>query len=1257
MIRNIRKAISVICAVALLLSLCAVSFTGVSSAAPIAKEDQTIETWQTVLETLTMDNNKGIAGCQGNKGAYVDVGGDHGTVYSIDAVSSTSAQVGNGPNASVADTDAFALEANKTYRITFEYKYLAGSTSYQPATGKSVRYIGLVWGNKLENGGSRAKFTNSPSLEFNDSNSTLVEIAGKSARKLTNDSEWMPYSCVFTTSTDYSSTYNANRTQLLIQNDCDNSTMGGNVNHAVLYIDNIKIEVSTGSKLAELDNEYTFDWKDGETPINTATVATAIGGSTAHFNFSGLGKTHADTVATAEGLMYSFSANNSFTTASYGWNHNACVWDEDAVVGGRLYFKTNTTYLITVKYKVTDKGSNASVGLAIAANKSTVGAETLEIAQATHTTNSTDWEYLTACFSTADLTSVVGKPLWLAARASASQQAYILVESVTVNEVRFDEGVGVIEKTVDGEKSYEYYAAGTVAQLGTPENDRPEDRGFTGWSVVGGSMIADYNAFTVPAGLTSIEANWKTLSAYVTLDDGKTVTTTKLGVDTALPSPVRPDGNLFFEGWYDFDPTTGDYGTKYTKVPDQDITLYAKYNGTYLSFDNLGYTDYTKPDSYADPAIVADPDDPTNNVLYMQGKAESNLNIMLPNLDVVGSKPFELKTNTKYYISFKVKTSVGSDAFSMSVYRGDASVYSPTTTTRTSLNISGVATKATETSTGEWVTVSGTFETGDSHYLERTKWSYQNHLFILYWLEKDKSGYIYLDDVVVAEVMDEAPEGATSVTFRDNVNGDSVQYGFPGEAITMPATPVSGSGIFLGWYLDKKFTSPFKGGNFATTDLTVYAKWEASPFLVDFDDYEQGAVGYVSARFKLENKNGNNYVNWTRENTPDSSSYSDSGTPYRVFLNKGGKSYAVEKGLSYTITFKYKLLEGTIKAQPVTCARLNGWSNANSKYDGISLTQVNADEWQTASISFIADPLSGGAYVSLGLAGHGHVLVDDVTILGSSSNMNLYGSRVIKFVTNSDDTVDPIAGEPGEKIELPKNPVRTDYSFAGWYTDSALTTPFTDKVFSEDEESITLYGSWILGRFNESYEEFPNSVMSLGVSGAYKLYKAETAGNDKANIQNGSVSVFRDGTTTGTKAITLCRDTSISLVKGKQYTLTFYVKPTNVTDASGSISLIGMKTNTGINSPENTNIMKTVGELKVGEWQKVEYTFTAESDYIGITTTAGNDMYFDNFTVKLVGFVDGGKGGDSSVNPALIALMVILAAGSLVITGKKVFEK
>jgi hypothetical protein len=203
---------------------------------------------------------------------------------------------------------------------------------------------------------------------------------------------------------------------------------------------------------------------------------------------------------------------------------------------------------------------------------------------------------------------------------------------------------------------------------------------------------------------------------------------------------------------------------------------------------------------------------------------------------------------------------------------------------------------------------------------------------------------------------------------------------------------------------------------------------------------------------------------------------------------------------------------------------------------------------------------------------------------------------------------------------------------------------------------MTLYARWILASMSESFEEFPTDLAKTGVSSAYSLYTGSVSGYDKANVKSGSTSIFRNGSSSGTKSFTICRDDDTKLAVGEQYTITFYVKPTKVSEATGVINLIEMNKKSSISTPTQTTPVKTVGDLKVGEWQKVSYTFTAKDEYIGISTTTGNDMYFDSFSVTLSGHV-GSATGDNSISPIIIVFMLLLAAGAVVVTSKKVFAK
>ena len=79
--------------------------------------------------------------------------------------------------------------------------------------------------------------------------------------------------------------------------------------------------------------------------------------------------------------------------------------------------------------------------------------------------------------------------------------------------------------------------------------------------------------------------------------------------------------------------------------------------------------------------------------------------------------------------------------------------------------------------------------------------------------------------------------------------------------------------------------------------------------------------------------------------------------------------------------------------------------------------------------------------------------------------------------------------------------------------------------------------------------------------------------------------------------------------------------------------------------------------MKEGEWNHVSYTFTAKTKFIGLSTTANNDMYFDDITVTLKGYTGSASTGDASVNPIVVLAIIIVCAGALLITGKKVFSK
>ena len=318
------------------------------------------------------------------------------------------------------------------------------------------------------------------------------------------------------------------------------------------------------------------------------------------------------------------------------------------------------------------------------------------------------------------------------------------------------------------------------------------------------------------------------------------------------------------------------------------------------------------------------------------------------------------------------------------------------------------------------------------------------------------------------------------------------------------------------------------------------------------------------------------------------------------------------------------------------------------------MDKVDPDNWQTASFTFTAKPMSAeSSYLSIGIANHGHVLVDDIVITSDFNTMNIYGSAII-FDTNGGKPLNPISGAPGSKISLP-TPSKPGYKFVGWYLDNTFTKKFTDTVYGT--ETVNLIAKWQLGKYAESFEEFPNAIKGQAISGAYSIYNSKTAGYDKSNVHSGDTSLFRKGNTAGVKGFTTTRSKELELTVGETYTLEMYVKPTSIGDAAGTIYMMSMSSYIGINTPSASVPVASIADLKEGEWNKITYTFTADSKFIGISSSAGNDMYIDDISVTLKGYTGSANTGDASVNPIVILALVVLCAGALLVTGKKVFSK
>ena len=73
--------------------------------------------------------------------------------------------------------------------------------------------------------------------------------------------------------------------------------------------------------------------------------------------------------------------------------------------------------------------------------------------------------------------------------------------------------------------------------------------------------------------------------------------------------------------------------------------------------------------------------------------------------------------------------------------------------------------------------------------------------------------------------------------------------------------------------------------------------------------------------------------------------------------------------------------------------------------------------------------------------------------------------------TNPKVTIDGqgqvIEAENG-KIQLPNNPTKEGYTFAGWYTDAACTKEFKNENLTED---LTIYAKWVINQYTVTFKD------------------------------------------------------------------------------------------------------------------------------------------------------------------------------------------
>lgn len=105
---------------------------------------------------------------------------------------------------------------------------------------------------------------------------------------------------------------------------------------------------------------------------------------------------------------------------------------------------------------------------------------------------------------------------------------------------------------------------------------------------------------------------------------------------------------------------------------------------------------------------------------------------------------------------------------------------------------------------------------------------------------------------------------------------------------------------------------------------------------------------------------------------------------------------------------------------------------------------------------------------------------------------NLRDGYYIAFQTNGGSIVDTVVAKYGKEVAKPEDPVKTGYTFAGWYEDEALTKKYEIPDTMPNEDRI-VYAKWEAADMTYSVADYVE-----GTDGVYSLasIRTETAKTD-----------------------------------------------------------------------------------------------------------------------------------------------------------------
>ena len=288
-------------------------------------------------------------------------------------------------------------------------------------------------------------------------------------------------------------------------------------------------------------------------------------------------------------------------------------------------------------------------------------------------------------------------------------------------------------------------------------------------------------------------------------------------------------------------------------------------------------------------------------------------------------------------------------------------------------------------------------------------------------------GYVTVD---LGKAIGENPAVYT-VTFNSNGGTEiAPKEVVSGLKIEEPSTPTKDKYLFKGWYEDSTFSKKFDFNTPITSDMTLYAKWEAANSINEIrlaGDFQYGTVP-VGTLPSFNPRTTTDSITIDKTNSRwkykmESGAWSGFGSETPTAVNDGktdyGYEFAVDTKEGYQLASDLKVI-----------------------YNGVDVTL-------TAKVKHLA----WGAYVTVDLG-------------------KAIGTPVVYTITfNSNDgtSVAPQNVNAGEKLTEPTPaPTREGFTFDGWYEEATFNNKFDFNT--PITSNRTLYANWIENKYTLTFD-------------------------------------------------------------------------------------------------------------------------------------------------------------------------------------------